>query len=51
MMGLMLTLALALVGLATLVVHRRHQIVAWNRELERAFDAGTRRDISLHRRL
>lgn len=42
--------ALLLVAIAVTVVHRRHQVVTWNRELDQAFGGTGPREIS-HRRL
>lgn len=41
----------ALVALTALLVHRRIQVVAWDRELRSAFGAGESREISRHRTL
>lgn len=49
-MQFLLLAVLVLTALSVLAVHRRHQVVAWDRELERAFGTGGGREIS-HRRL
>jgi hypothetical protein len=48
---LLLAVALVLVALSVSLVHRRHQIVAWDRELEQAFGTAAHREIPSHRRL
>lgn len=50
-MELLLLLALALVAVGAMFVHRHQRVVAWNRELNEAFGARARRELSQHRRL
>lgn len=50
-MELLLVAVLAVVALGALLVHRRHQVAAWERELEQAFGTAGARDIASHRRL
>ena len=40
-----------LVALGSLALRRHHQVVAWDRELDTAFGAGVRPELSGHRRL
>ena len=51
MMEVVLLLALALVGLGALLVHRHHQAVAWDRELDNAFGVTAQREVPRHRSL
>jgi hypothetical protein len=50
-MELLLLAVLGVVALSVLLVHRRHKVVAWDRELEQAFGAHAGRDVVSHRRL
>lgn len=51
MLEVVFLLALALVGLCALLVHRHQQTVAWDRELDQAFGVTAQRDVPRHRRL
>ena len=50
-MEFVLLAVLALGVLASLAVRRHHQVVAWDRELDTAFGAGARPELSGHRQL
>lgn len=47
MVTLLLLLALLVVAGGVWVVRRRHQTLAWNRELDQAFGVGARQEMSL----
>jgi hypothetical protein len=51
MLEVVFLLALALVGLCALLVHRHQQTVAWDRELDQAFGVTAQREVPRHRRL
>lgn len=50
-MELLFLTALVLVSLCVLAVHRRHQVLAWDRELESAFGVAEHRELPRHGRL
>ncbi|HEX6876687.1 MAG TPA: hypothetical protein VF165_13585 [Nocardioidaceae bacterium] len=50
-MELLLLAVPAAAALGGLMMHRRRQVVAWDRELDRAFGVGAGREIAAHRRL
>ncbi len=50
-MEMLLLLALMVVALGGVLVHRRLQVLAWDRELESAFGVATDREVPRHRTL
>ncbi|HSE10352.1 MAG TPA: hypothetical protein VLB29_16945 [Nocardioidaceae bacterium] len=51
MMELLLLLALALVAVSALLLHRYLRVAAWDRELDQAFGVTAHREISQRRSL
>lgn len=51
LMIVVLVTVAAVVAAGAWSTYRRRQLTVWNRELETAFGAGQRREISLHRSL